>query len=187
MSKQGSKGSRRASGSCTSLSPSPSLTHYLPKPRPGLSHTPWYAFKDAARTYLAELNKDKKVLEYCLFQLGYFTNYLARPTETATHVKTIDMPFDFENKRMLIAEGSEDAYTTWTTVRDLQEVVCRAVEYEGVWPVVGGIRGSRITMGELVKLGEKVRGMYQCLHMTSLTTYLPSSRRCFQRRAHCGD
>jgi hypothetical protein len=119
----------------------------------------WYSFKAVARSYLADLNKDKPVLEYCLFQPGYFTNYLARPTETAKHVKTIDMPFDFENRRMLVAEGSEDAYTTWTTVKDLAGVVCKAVEYEGVWPVVGGIRGSRMTVGELIGLGEKLRGM----------------------------
>lgn len=37
-------------------------------------------------------------------------------------------------------------------------VVVRAIEYEGEWPVVGGIRGDRVTMRRLVALGERLRG-----------------------------
>jgi nucleoside-diphosphate-sugar epimerase len=119
---------------------------------------PWYTFKGAARAYLAELNAPHKVLEYCLFQPGLFLNYLANPHKTSTHVTAIETPFDFQNKRAIMAQGSEDACVTWTTVRDLANVVVKAVEYEGAWPVVGGIRGNRISMADLIKLGEKLRG-----------------------------
>lgn len=47
---------------------------------------------------------------------------------------------------------------TMTTVADLCNVVARAIEFEGEWPVVGGIRGNDLTMGELLTLAEKVRG-----------------------------
>lgn len=45
-----------------------------------------------------------------------------------------------------------------TTVADLCNVVARAIEFEGEWPVDGGIRGNALTMGELLVLAEKIRG-----------------------------
>jgi hypothetical protein len=47
---------------------------------------------------------------------------------------------------------------TLTTVQDFAAVVARAIEYEGEWPVVSGIRGTTLSVGELVALGEKLRG-----------------------------
>ena len=55
-------------------------------------------------------------------------------------------------------EGGEDDRITLTTVQDFANVVARAVQFEGEWPVVSGIRGADMTIGELVALGEKVRG-----------------------------
>jgi hypothetical protein len=49
---------------------------------------------------------------------------------------------------------------TLTTVQDFAAVVARAIEYEGEWPVVSGIRGTTVSVGELVALGEKLRGTY---------------------------
>jgi hypothetical protein len=49
---------------------------------------------------------------------------------------------------------------TLTTVQDFAAVVARAIEYEGEWPVVSGIRGTTLSVGELVALGEKMRGTY---------------------------
>ncbi|KAF2825803.1 NmrA-like family protein [Ophiobolus disseminans] len=124
----------------------------------GIDHMSWYTFKGAARTYLAELNASSKVLEYCLFQPGFFTDYLSSPYRLAKHVKAIETPWDFERRRMLLPEGADDAVMVFTTVQDLANVVARAVEYEGVWPVDGGITGSRLTVKQLVALGEKLRG-----------------------------
>lgn len=72
------------------------------------------------------------------------------------------MHIDFDKRRALIVEGSEDDRITLTTAQDFAQIVAQAVEYEGKWPVVGGIKGTEITIGELLKLGERVRGMADC-------------------------
>jgi hypothetical protein len=65
---------------------------------------------------------------------------------------------DFNQYRALTLYGGDDDRITLTTVQDLANVVALAVEYEGEWPVVGGIKGTEISIGELLTLGEKVRG-----------------------------
>lgn len=110
------------------------------------------------RSYLEEINKDNKVIEYCLFQPGLFTNYLCTPYKTAKYLDMFGTPYDLNNRRMLLVEGGDESVVTFTTVADFAQVVAKAVDYEGVWPVVGGIAGTRMTIGSLVALGEKVRG-----------------------------
>ena len=88
-------------------------------------------------------------------------NYLTHPYKSTKHVYPIQTPIDFGNRRILMAEGSDDVCITLTTVKDLVNVVVRAVEYEGVWPIVGGIKGDEITIGNLIKLGERVRGEFK--------------------------
>ena len=67
---------------------------------------------------------------------------------------------DFNKRRALTLDGGDDDRITLTTVQDLANVVILAVEYEGEWPVVGGIKGTEISIGELLALGEKVRGAF---------------------------
>lgn len=67
--------------------------------------------------------------------------------------------FDFQNRRAIVVEGHEEAVLTLTTVQDLARIVAEAVEYEGVWPVHGGIQGNRLTASEILSIGERVRGM----------------------------
>lgn len=110
------------------------------------------------REYLNEINKEKKVIEYCLFQPGLFTNYLATPYKTAKYLDMFGTPYDFNNRRMLLVEGGDDNLITFTTVQDFAQVVAKAVEFEGEWPVVGGMAGTQMSTGGLVALGEKVRG-----------------------------
>ncbi|KAG9196432.1 hypothetical protein G6011_01553 [Alternaria panax] len=124
----------------------------------GLDHMDWYTFKGYTRQYLAELNKDKKIIEYCLFQPGLFTNYFTLPYKSTKHVKALESQFDFEKRRAIVREGADDDYLTLTTVEDLANVVARAVDYKGEWPVMGGIRGSRIPIKEFIALGEELRG-----------------------------
>ncbi|KAK4671826.1 hypothetical protein QC764_609060 [Podospora pseudoanserina] len=125
-------------------------------------HLPWYAGKAEIREYLAELNKDKKashsVLEYTFFQPGQFTDYLCYPYKSSKHIHPFQTQIDFHARRAIILEDSEDARITWTTAKDLANVVAKAVEHEGEWPVVGGIRGDEVTIGEIIALGEKIRG-----------------------------
>lgn len=101
------------------------------------------------------------MLEYSLFQPGLFLDELVYPHRSSKHVIPLEFPISFEKRRALILEGSEDARITLTTVHDIVQVVTRAVDYEGVWPAVGGIRGHSITIGQLIALGEKIRGPFK--------------------------
>lgn len=66
--------------------------------------------------------------------------------------------FDFENRRAIVVQGHEDAIMTLTTVADVAKIVARAVDYEGTWPKIGGIRGNRVTFSQVLEIGEKIRG-----------------------------
>ena len=119
---------------------------------------PWYAGKGLIREYLQEVNKDSKVLEYTLFQPGGFLNYFASPQKTTKHISPIGLHIDFQNARALVVEGHIDDPLTFTAVQDVAAVVARAVEFEGEWPVVGGISGNKISTREILQLGEKILG-----------------------------
>ncbi|KAK6508683.1 hypothetical protein TWF506_010762 [Arthrobotrys conoides] len=125
-----------------------------------LDYLPWYEGKGHIRKYLEDLNKDKQVLEYSLFQPGLFTNYFAASHQTAKHVFAFQLQIDFDNRRAIILEGSEDAPINLITVEDFANIVALAVEYEGPWPLVGGIKGDEVTVGQLIALGEKLRGPF---------------------------
>jgi hypothetical protein len=66
---------------------------------------------------------------------------------------------DFENRRAIVVDDGNQYFTS-TTVEDLSSLVAEALDYEGEWPVRGGIAGSRISVTELIGLAEKLRGMY---------------------------
>ncbi|CAL1714302.1 unnamed protein product [Somion occarium] len=120
---------------------------------------PWYVEKETVREYLREVNRERKVLEYCLFQCGIFSNNLATPHKTAKHLVPIMLPFDFQNRRAIVLEGRNDIDSvTFTKVQDVANIVAEAIDYEGEWPVVGGIRGNNLTVGQVLALGEKIRG-----------------------------
>ncbi|RMD39751.1 hypothetical protein DV735_g5369, partial [Chaetothyriales sp. CBS 134920] len=124
----------------------------------GFKHLAWYSHKAESREYLAAVNRDRKVLEYTLFQPGLFLNYFTGPYATAKHLHVIQTPVDFAARRAILVEGRDDASLTLTTVQDLAGVVARAIDYEGEWPVVGGIKGAQVELRELIALGEKIRG-----------------------------
>ncbi|KAF1969696.1 NAD(P)-binding protein [Bimuria novae-zelandiae CBS 107.79] len=123
-----------------------------------MEHLDWYAFKGATREYLKEINNDKKVLEYTLFQAGLFLNYLTYPHNSAKHLHQMDMPLNLNDRRFIMLEGGDDSRVNFVTVQDLAHIVAKAVDYEGEWPIEGGVRGTEITMGELLALSKKVRG-----------------------------
>ncbi|KAI1641867.1 NAD(P)-binding protein [Daldinia loculata] len=116
----------------------------------------WYTGKIEISRYLEKLNKEKKVIEYTRFQVGTFTNYLGHPHKTTNHVHTVPFLYDFESQHAVAIEGSLDDAIVWTTVQDIAGVVARAVEYKGEWPAIGGISGTRATIGELLQLAEVI-------------------------------
>ncbi|KAF3926113.1 hypothetical protein ABW21_db0203258 [Orbilia brochopaga] len=121
-------------------------------------YMPWYAGKGEIRTYLKELNKDRKVLEYCLFLPGMFVNYYTAPYKTSQHVHPFENQIDFEKRRAIVLKGGEDSRISLITVKDFCNMVAKAVDYEGEWPLIGGIRGDELTVEQLVAVGTKVRG-----------------------------
>ncbi|OAX81234.1 hypothetical protein ACJ72_04425 [Emergomyces africanus] len=118
----------------------------------------WWAGKEIIREYLKEVNQVENKLEYTLFQPGLFLDYLAFPYKTARYLDPLQSVFDFENRRAIVVDGHEDAIMTLTTVADFAAVVARAVDYEGKWPIVGGIRGNRVPVSQLLEIGRRVRG-----------------------------
>ncbi|TVY18061.1 hypothetical protein LARI1_G003681 [Lachnellula arida] len=117
---------------------------------------PWYGEKAKVRAYLEEINKENKVLEYTLFQPGMIIGYLA-PVGNLKYLKVMPLWIDFQ-KRRGITLGDKEATYTFTTMADIANVVTRAIEYEGEWPVVGGIRGTTMSDTRLLEIGAKVRG-----------------------------
>ncbi|KAK4205099.1 hypothetical protein QBC40DRAFT_261097 [Triangularia verruculosa] len=121
------------------------------------THLKWNDSKLLARDYLEEVNKNGKVLEYCLFQPGLFTDYHANENINK-HLKTNDfLPIDFANRRLL-APGSLEPRFTATTIQDVGNIVAKAIEYEGEWPKIGGIAGETLSLAQELAIGEKIRG-----------------------------
>ena len=106
------------------------------------------------------------MLEYTLFQPGLIVDYQA-PVGTSKHLDTPELFLDF-NKRRAIILADKDPIFTFTTMADLAHVVARAVEYEGAWPVVGGVHGSTMSTSKLLEIGTKTQGMHVSTSTTSL-------------------
>ncbi|KAF6816170.1 NmrA-like family protein [Colletotrichum musicola] len=124
----------------------------------GFDHMPWYAFKQSARDHLSNLSKDKKATSLIPPSPSLFTNYLLHPFQSAKHVRVFEQQINFYARRALVADT--ECFVTSTAVRDVAKVVALAVEYEGEWPVDGGISGARMTIEEVIALGEKIRGTH---------------------------
>jgi hypothetical protein len=103
-----------------------------------------------------------QILEYTLFQPGLFLNYLAFPHKTSKFLTPLNTFLDFQNRRAIVVDGN-DATMNLTTVQDLAAVVVEAVDFQGEWPIVGGIRGSQVKISQIIKIGEKIRGMTDTL------------------------
>ncbi|CAK1366037.1 uncharacterized protein RHO25_010810 [Cercospora beticola] len=125
------------------------------------THMPWYSGKDDIRVYLESINQTEKRLSYTLFQPGLFPNYFLYPHKhsSSPHFNPFETHIDFANCRALVlSPDGENDRLTLTTLEDLVKVVVHAVDYGGEWPVTGGIKGTEISIGELIKIGERVRG-----------------------------
>ena len=86
-----------------------------------------------------------------------FLDYLVSPYRTSKHIHPFQTQFDFFNRRAIVIDGDDDARISFISSRDFCAVVARAIEYEGEWPVTGGVRGDELTIGQLVAIGERIR------------------------------
>ncbi|KAM0351706.1 hypothetical protein ACHAPU_002716 [Fusarium lateritium] len=118
----------------------------------------WYSGKIEVTEYLESINSDKMVLEYTRFQPGAFMDYLCHPRKTSKYITTTVLNIDFQKKHAFVVEGTLDDEIVYTSVEDIANVVTQAVDYQGKWPVVGGIRGNATTIRQLLKVGEDLRG-----------------------------
>lgn len=130
-----------------------------------------HANKAGIRAYLKEVNRHEKILEYTLFQPGLFLDYLAAPYQTAKYVTPLQTPFNFQHCRAIVV-ADHDPIITFTSIRDLAAIVARAVEHDGTWPTSGGISGNKISVSDLVALGEKVRGKLSLSLLVFVPLYL---------------
>jgi hypothetical protein len=112
---------------------------------------------------LEEKNREKKVIEYTLFQPGWFLNYIVGSRKTTKHIPTAAVPavlVDHERLRARVA-GDPNNRISYTAIHDLVNIVVKAIDYEGEWPRVGGINGNTVSIAEEIAIGEKVRGTYR--------------------------
>lgn len=65
---------------------------------------------------------------------------------------------DFESRQAIIVDAGRQP-VTFTLVQDLAAVVAEALDHPQRWPTVGGVQGWQTTSADLVKLGEKLRGV----------------------------
>ena len=86
-----------------------------------------------------------------------FVNYFASPYRTSKHIHPFQTHIDLNNRRAIVLDGANDACLSLITVQDFCAVIARAVECEGTWPVIGGIRGDALTVSQLIAVGEKIR------------------------------
>ncbi len=109
-------------------------------------------------------------------------DYFAFPYKLAKHFRPFETQIDFSRRRALTLDGGDDDRITLTTAQDLANVVARAVEYEGEWPVVGGIKGTELSIGQLIALGEKIRGVSSSLVSLLLLPWTPADGSCWRTR-----
>lgn len=121
------------------------------------SGVPPYANKDFIANYLAEINREKKTLEYCLFQPSIFMDYFAHPNPLSPELITWPFFVDFENRRAIVLDEGDQPIVL-TAIADDSEILARALEDEREWPAIGGIRGCKTSINELLALGKKLRG-----------------------------
>jgi hypothetical protein len=89
-------------------------------------------------------------------------NYILSSRKPSKHIQHTGFIFvDHANHR---ARGPGDltSRVTYTTIRDVVNIVVKAIDYEGEWPEVGGINGHTLSTAEEIAIGEKVTG--KCKH-----------------------
>ncbi|KAF2441577.1 NmrA-like family protein-like protein [Karstenula rhodostoma CBS 690.94] len=123
------------------------------------SDVPPYANKDAIAGYLEELKAKGELgrMQYCLFQPSIFMDYFAHPRPLSPGLITWPFFVDFERRRAMVLDGGEQPIVL-TAIADISAVLDLALSDTDVWPAVGGMRGARTSINELLSLGKKLRG-----------------------------
>lgn len=86
-------------------------------------------------------------------------NYLSYPYISAEHLAIQCVGTDVATKHALITEKG-DAWQVYTTVQDFAKVVALAIDFEGKWPEVGGVVGSRVREKDYIELMDRYTGRF---------------------------
>jgi nucleoside-diphosphate-sugar epimerase len=121
------------------------------------SGCPPYANKDLIAEYLQEVNQGEKKLEYCLFQPSIFMDYFAHPNPLSPGLITYPFFIDLEMRRAMVLDDGNQPIVV-TAISDVSNMLALALDDDKEWPVVGGMRGARTTINELLALGREIRG-----------------------------
>ncbi|OJJ94626.1 hypothetical protein ASPACDRAFT_128149 [Aspergillus aculeatus ATCC 16872] len=116
-----------------------------------------YDMKEPVLDHLENLNKDKKVIEWGLFQPGLLMDYLAHPCPPSKNFDTFPLLFDLENARAVFVEDGTSP-VVFTSSADVAKVVARAIDYPDAWTFDGGIVGQRTSYKEIVETAERITG-----------------------------
>ncbi len=87
-------------------------------------------------------------------------DYCAPEGAASKHIQAVELWIDFYKRRAIVLEN-KDCFFTLTSVNDLANVVVRAIEYDGEWPVTGGIHGTTLSDSKLLEIAAKVQGMHE--------------------------
>lgn len=70
----------------------------------------------------------------------------------------MNMPFNFNDSRIVSIKGHEDEPQIFTSVLDIANVVRRAIEFDGQWPETGGITGDWLSATQAKEMLENITG-----------------------------
>ncbi|KAI4610838.1 hypothetical protein J4E80_007867 [Alternaria sp. BMP 0032] len=120
---------------------------------------PSYDNKDYIRKYLEDLDAKGELgsMQYCLFQPSIFMDYFAHPYPLERDLYTWPFFLDFENRRAMVLDHGNQPIVI-TAIQDDCEILARALDDTRPWPKIGGIRGCRTSINEILALGKKIRG-----------------------------
>ena len=112
-------------------------------------------FPIAALKSVAVAELDKTDLEYTLFSIGFFMDYLAMP-KFKSYLTPIVVVLDIQNRCAGIP-GSGNTPVIFTTTKDMGKFVVASVGLEK-WNKQSLIVGDRKSWNEVLAIAEKVTG-----------------------------
>jgi hypothetical protein len=116
-----------------------------------------YKNKDTIAAYLHDLNKNEKKLEYCLFQPSIFMDYFAHPHPLSPELITWPFFVDFDKRRAMVLDDGNQPMVV-TAISAISGMLACALDDPNPWPAIGGMRGARTSINELLSLGKSIRG-----------------------------
>lgn len=84
-------------------------------------------------------------------------DFLVPVGSSTEYFQQTELYIDFFNRRALVIEG-QDGVVSLITLKDLANVVAKAIEFDGEWPIVSGIHGTTLSDRKLIEIGTKARG-----------------------------